>query len=140
MTGPAASPPPVDDAPAPAPGPAPAPEPAPELAPTSEERRASWWAETKVDLKWATALLFVFVLVGPIIFPPLASLVGVDLGDAGYAQWRGETTGTENLTAVTTAFFDQAGLLVPFEVLSVLLLAALVAGVVIALRDVEGGV
>ena len=87
------------------------------------ERRAKWWSETKVDLKWATALLFVLIL-----------------GLSGYlwGNWSPAPSGEEDLTAITDLIFAQDGLVVPFEVLSVLLLAALIAGVVIAFRDPEG--
>lgn len=111
-------------------------------APSRAERRAKWWAETKVDLKWAVALLFVLVLAMSGYF---------------WNDWREPVTGTEDLSNVTDAFFSQGdyvdgeaprgragdafgqpGLVVPFEILSVLLLAALIAGVVIALREKEG--
>lgn len=115
---------------------------------TPEERsakRAKWWSETKMDLKWVTALLFVLILTGPLLFVytgldrGLANLYGREpTGLSGpYADWEVETAGEENLTAVTDEIFSQDALVVPFEILSVLLLAALIAGVVIALRDVE---
>lgn len=89
------------------------------------ERRARWWAETKLDLKWATALLFVLVLAV-----------------SGYLwnDWEKVTAAEEDLGQVTTSIFSQTALVVPFEILSILLLAALVAGVAIAFRDPEGGV
>ena len=88
-----------------------------------ENKRAKWWSETKVDLKWATALLFVLTL-----------------GIAGYlwGTWNREPIGEEDLTKITDLLFSQDGLVVPFEALSVLLLAALIAGIVIAFRDPEG--
>lgn len=92
--------------------------------PTRAEKRAKWWEETKVDLKWATALLFVLVLA---------------VSGFMWGSWDGATAGEENLTDVTTLIFAQQGLVVPFEILSVLLLAALIAGIVIAIRDPEGG-
>lgn len=94
------------------------------VRPTAAEKRAKWWAETKVDLKWATALLFVLILAV-----------------SGYLwrSWEGTTLGEENLDDMTSLIFALDGLVVPFEILSVLLLAALIAGVVIALRDPEGG-
>jgi NADH:ubiquinone oxidoreductase subunit 6 (subunit J) len=87
-------------------------------------KRAKRWAETKSDLKWATALLFVLILA-------VSGLL--------WSSWGRATAGEEDLTAMTTEIFSQGGLVVPFEVLSVLLLAALVAGIVIALREPEGG-
>lgn len=90
---------------------------------TKAERRAKWWRETKVDLKWATALLFVLILA---------------ISGYLWSAWSTETAGEEDLPAVTALIFDQKGLVVPFEILSVLLLAALIAGVVIAFRDPEG--
>lgn len=89
----------------------------------ADDKRAKFWTETKGDLKWATALLFVFLLAA-----------------SGYAwrNWQSRTAGEEDLGAVTTAIFATNGLVVPFEILSVLLLAALIAGVVIAFRDPEG--
>ncbi|HET6404434.1 MAG TPA: hypothetical protein VFH78_07295 [Candidatus Thermoplasmatota archaeon] len=85
--------------------------------------RAKWWAETKMDLKWATALLFVLILAV-----------------SGYLwnRWNGATDGTENLADVTNEIFSVDGLVVPFEVLGLLLLAALIGGIVIAIRDPEG--
>lgn len=88
-----------------------------------DAKRAKWWSETKMDLKWATALLFVLILAV-----------------SGYlwSPWGKATLGEESLPDVTDLIFSQEGLVVPFEVLSVLLLAALVAGVVLAIRDPEG--
>jgi NADH:ubiquinone oxidoreductase subunit 6 (subunit J) len=90
----------------------------------AEAKRAKWWAETKMDLKWATALLFVLILAV-----------------SGYLwnAWGEPTDGEEVLVDLTDEIFAQDGLVVPFEILSVLLLAALIAGVVIAMRDPEGG-
>src|SRR5438874_10412210 len=87
-----------------------------------EERRARWWAETKGDLKWAVALLFVLILGLSAWFWP---------------AWTAAPAGEEDLAKITDLLFAQDGLVVPFEVLSVLLLAALIAGVVIAFRDPE---
>ena len=86
-------------------------------------RRAKWWAETKMDLKWATALLFVLILAVPGFL---------------WARWKGDAAGEETLAAMTDEIFGVDKLVVPFEVLSLLLLAALIAGVVIALREPEG--
>ena len=91
---------------------------------TAAQRRAKWWRETKVDLKWATALLFVLILA---------------ISGFLWTAWGTTTAGEEDLSAVTTLIFAQDGLVVPFEILSVLLLAALIAGVVIAFRDPEDG-
>lgn len=91
--------------------------------PSRAERRAKWWRETKVDIKWATALLFVLILA---------------ISGYLWQAWSLETAGEEDLAKVTTLIFDQNGLVAPFEVLSILLLAALIAGVVIAFRDPEG--
>lgn len=85
---------------------------------------AKWWADMKSDLKWAVALLFVLTLA-------LAAYVG-------WARWSAKPVAEENLPAITKLIFAQDGLVAPFEILSVLLLAALVAGVVIAFRDPEG--
>lgn len=89
---------------------------------TREARRARRWQETKVDVKWATALLFVLIL-----------------GISGYlwTSWSAVPAGEEDLSDVTTLIFSQQGLVAPFEILSVLLLAALIAGVVMAFRDPE---
>jgi len=89
---------------------------------TPEQRRAKWWNETKLDLKWAVALLFVLVLA---------------LSGYLWAPWGGSPATEEDLAKITDLIFAQDGLVVPFEVLSVLLLAALIAGVVIAFRDPE---
>ncbi|HUR68483.1 MAG TPA: hypothetical protein VM370_04495 [Candidatus Thermoplasmatota archaeon] len=88
-----------------------------------EAKRAKWWAETKMDLKWATALLFVLILA---------------VSGWLWSAWGGATAGEEVLADVTDEIFAQDGLVVPFEILSLLLLAALIAGVVIALREPEG--
>lgn len=99
----------------------------PKEALTPQERaakRTKWWSETKMDLKWATALLFVLILA-----------VSGYLWD----RWDPSPEGEETLAALTDEIFALDGLVVPFEVLSLLLLAALIAGVVIALREPEGG-
>lgn len=88
-------------------------------------KRQKWWAETKMDLKWATALLFVLILA---------------VSGWLWSSWQRPTDAEESLPDVTDAIFAQDGLVVPFEILSVLLLAALIAGVMIALREPEGGV
>lgn len=92
--------------------------------PRDPAARAKWWAETKMDLKWATALLFVLILAV-----------------SGYLwnRWDAGADGEESLATMTDEIFGADGLVVPFEVLSLLLLAALIAGVVIALREPEGG-
>ena len=89
---------------------------------TPAERRAKRWRETKGDLKWAVALLFVLVL---------------GLSAWFWQPWVAAPSGEEDLPKITDLIFAQDGLVVPFEVLSVLLLAALIAGVVIAFRDPE---
>ena len=140
---------------------APAAAPEPQEPRASPDRPRSGWDETKLDFKWATVLLFVLVLATPL----LVSVVGFSSGGT-YGPWAGRTTGEEDLTNITEAFFSQGeyranvsangtplsaqaargpgslsepGLVVPFEILSVLLLAALIAGVVIALRETDGG-
>jgi len=102
---------------------------------TQESKKKGGWEETKTDLKWAAALLFAFVLAAPV----LAQYANYPLG-IGYASWGSAPAGEENLDKITDAIFDPNGALVaPFEILSVLLLAALIAGVVMAYRDVEVG-
>lgn len=91
---------------------------------TRQQKRAKWWSETKTDLKWAVALLFVLTL-------SLASYLG-------WKNWNKKPATEEDLAAITQLIFAQDGLVAPFEILSVLLLAALIAGVVIAFRDPEG--
>jgi NADH:ubiquinone oxidoreductase subunit 6 (subunit J) len=91
--------------------------------PAKSERRGQWWIDMKSDLKWAVALLFVLTLA-------LAAYVG-------WARWNAKPRAEENLPVITSLIFAQNGLVVPFEILSVLLLAALIAGVVIAFRDPE---
>lgn len=102
------------------------------------------WQSFKQDFKWATPFLF-FALIGfwGLFYwapPPVAS------GPV--------SPGEENLTDITDTIFasgqhglsaapqatgpaarETMNLLVGFEILSVLLLAALIAGVVIALRE-----
>ena len=103
--------------------------------PDKAARRAKWWAETKTDLKWVTVLLFVLILS---VSAWLWSGQGAEgLPTADRADWRGPTDGEESLSNVTGEIFGQTALVVPFEILSVLLLAALIAGVVIALREPE---
>lgn len=87
-------------------------------------KRAKWWSETKMDLKWATALLFVLILA---------------VSGWLWTSWRQETAGEEDFPALTQEIFSQDSLVVPFEMLSILLLAALIAGIVIAFREPEGG-
>lgn len=96
---------------------------APPQAPTKAERRAQKVAEFKMDLKWASALLFVLIL---------------SISGWLWSAWDRPTAGEEELPDVTAEIFATDGLVVPFEVLSVLLLAALIAGIVIAYRDPEG--
>lgn len=91
--------------------------------PSAEEKRAKWWSETKVDLKWATALLFVLILA---------------LSGYLWNAWGKRPATEEDLNKITDLIFAQDGLVVPFEVLSVLLLAALISGIVMAFRDPEG--
>ncbi|GEM_PF-7088131 len=97
-----------------------------QAAPTPDDkaaRRAKSWKETKTDLKWATALLFTLILA---------------ISGYLWSFWTPAPATEENINAMTDGIFDPNGpLLVPFEVLSVLLLAALVAGVVIAMREME---
>ena len=113
-------------------------------APAAPPEKGSGWAQTKADLKWATPLLL-FAILG------LSGLL--------HGPWNVPTAGTEDLANVTDAIFSsgnhspdmtpaaraaagadprETGLLVPFEILSALLLAALVAGIVIALRERDG--
>lgn len=91
-------------------------------APVQPPSRPSKWEETKTDLKWATALLFILILA---------------ISGFLWSSWERVPEGTEEIDKVTTEIFAQDGLVAPFEILSVLLLAALIAGVVIAFRDPE---
>ena len=101
------------------PQPQPEPQPAPQMS--RAEKRAKSWQETKTDFKWATALLFALILA---------------ISGYLWSSWSKIPAGEENLNDMTDGIFSTGGtLLVPFEILSVLLLAALIAGVVIALRD-----
>ena len=111
------------------------------------EMRAETWAGYKADIKWATPLLFVMILAGAVVFPAL--IQGLP---GGPAPWTNVTAGEESMSDISNITFatgatntsiaqsvspthTEPGLVVPFEILSVLLLAALIAGVVIALRD-----
>jgi NADH:ubiquinone oxidoreductase subunit 6 (subunit J) len=95
-----------------------------------EKPRKTGWQETKTDFKWGIPLLFVLMLA--------ISAVGAPYVGGGWAPWDKVPAAEEDLNAMTDAIFDpHQSLLVPFEVLSVLLLAALVAGVVVALREGE---
>src|SRR5438552_18856413 len=94
---------------------------------TPAERRAQWWRETKGDLKWSISLLFVLILGLSAYFYTGTDGVG----------WHAAPAAEEDLAKITDLLFAQHGLVVPFEVLSVLPLAALIAGVVIAFRDPE---
>lgn len=105
------------------------------MDPSKAEKRAKAWNETKMDLKWATALLIVLILVGGILLPYL----GLAQMGVPYQGWERTPAGEEDLSSITMEIFAQDGLVAPFEVLSILLLAALIAGVVIALREPEGG-
>ena len=101
----------------------------------------STWQGLKTDFKWATPLIF-FAVIG------MAGLL--------YGTWQVAPPGEENLANVTDTIFasgnhslaaaseppaagaaprETTNLLVGFEILSALLLAALIAGVVIALRE-----
>ena len=110
----------------------------------------STWQGLKNDFRWA----------GPVIFFAVIGLAGLL-----HAPWQAPTEGTENLTNVTDTIFatndhsfeaqeqqradlaaggparaaaaqrETTNVLVAFEILSALLLAALIAGVVIALRE-----
>lgn len=85
-----------------------------------EERRAKRWNETKMDFKWATALLFVLILA---------------LSGMLWNPWSAATAGQEDLTVLTELLFSPEGLVAPFEVLGVLLLAALIAAGIMGARD-----
>lgn len=113
-----------------------------------DDRSPSRGDELKTDLRWATALLLVLVLTAPVLLnyaapyvsyvwrPVFGSDFTAPLGP-GYHGWQGAPAGNEDIVAVTDEIFAQQGLVAPFEILSVLLLAALIAGVVIAFRDPE---
>lgn len=103
-----------------------------EPATSAADTKAKRWMETKGDLKWASVLLFVAILVGPKFLSPF-------FNTAIYSKWTTTPTGVEDMDALTTLIFSQDGLVAPFEILSVLLLAALIAGVAISLRDPIGG-
>lgn len=112
---------------------------------TRDEMREKRVETLKEDMKWASALLFVLMLAVSAWFLP---------------GWGLPTNGEEHIGNVTDSIFStgewaekndselaamkarkeirEPGLVVPFEVLSVLLLAALIAGVVIALRERPG--
>lgn len=99
-------------------------------------RGSRFWAETKEDLKWAVPLMVTLVLIGPVFMDDAYALFGLNPVDShGYASWEAPPEGTEELPRMTDDIFGR--FVVPFEILSVLLLAALVAGVVIAARDPE---
>ena len=105
-------------------------------------KKARRWAETKMDLKWATTLLFVLIIIGPVVFhyTGIDRIFSADPELTGpYKTWENETAGEEEMAKLATEIFAQDGLVVPFEVLSILLLAALIAGIVIAIREPEGG-
>jgi NADH:ubiquinone oxidoreductase subunit 6 (subunit J) len=113
-----------------------APAPAARAAPKPQE--PTTWQGLKTDFKWATPLIF-FAVIG------MAGLL--------YGTWQVAPPGEENLANVTDTIFasgnhslaaasgppvagrETTNLLVGFEILSALLLAALIAGVVIALRE-----
>ena len=105
-------------------------------APAAEERRGEGWE----DLRWAAPLLIALVLITPLVgyYATSSGLIPLELGlPPGYLKWEQTPPGEENMDNMTARIFDVQGLVVPFEILSVLLLAALVAGVVIAFRDPE---
>jgi NADH:ubiquinone oxidoreductase subunit 6 (subunit J) len=110
-------------------------------------KKPTWWAETKGDLKWASVLLIGALVAGPTVlflaapvFAPILAFFGIGPPGDPWLAWSAPAAGEENIADMTDAIFSQKGLLVPFEILSVLLLAALIAGVVIAFRDPEGGI
>ena len=76
--------------------------------------------DTKADLKLVTALLVLALLGLSAVLSP---------------AWRDPPAGDESLPGITAQIFGQY--LVAFEVLSILLLAALVGAVVIAIREKE---
>ena len=103
--------------------------------------RESTWQGLKTDFKWA----------GPVIFFAVIGMAGLL-----YGSWQVAPAGTEDLADVTDTLFatgnhsfaaaseppaggaqprETVNVLVAFELLSALLLAALIAGVVIALRE-----
>ena len=99
--------------------------------PKPSKPKGTWWAETKNDLKWASVLLLAAVIAGPLL------LHYVGFGETPWPAWDAPAAAEEDMAELTDTIFTTQ--LVPFEILSVLLLAALVAGVVIAFRDPEVG-
>lgn len=96
-------------------------------------KRGNRWAETKSDLKWASVLLFVLILIGP-------NLIRAFTNYSIWTPWEVAPTGREDLGSIAAIILAADGLVVPFEVLGILLLAALLGAVAIALRDPYRGV
>lgn len=113
----------------------------PPAAPAQTPPGESAWMGLKRDFKWA----------GPVIFFAVIGMAGLL-----YGSWQVAPTGTEDLGDVTDTLFatgnhsfaaaseprpagaperETTNVLVGFELLSALLLAALIAGVVIAMRE-----
>ncbi|HWG90874.1 MAG TPA: hypothetical protein VNZ52_08525, partial [Candidatus Thermoplasmatota archaeon] len=80
------------------------------------------------DLRLGAVFLMWFMFVVTGLYP-------------SYAEWRGQPLGNEELPRLTAEMFgtaagaNAANWLAPFEVLSILLLAALIAAIVLALRE-----
>lgn len=101
-----------------------------DVAPTPDpaEKKAASREQLKNELRWGAVFLMWFMFVITAIF-------------SGYSNWTAAPAGAENRSTMTSELFGTStapnapNWVAPFEVLSVLLLAALIAAVVIALRE-----
>lgn len=95
---------------------------------TAEEEEATERPSIKDELRWGAVFLMWFMFVVTAVF-------------SGYRAWDNAPTGAENRTALSAELFgtvDTPGAnnwLVPFQVLAILLTAALTAAIVLALRE-----
>ncbi|MHB8603636.1 MAG: hypothetical protein ACYDCK_00145 [Thermoplasmatota archaeon] len=81
-------------------------------------------ADGKSDLKWIIVLLFLVILA---------------LSGARNTGWETAGAGREDLGALTGALLSQGALMALLEFVGVALVAALVAALVIAMRERPGG-
>lgn len=98
-------------------------------APAAEpEEEATDRPSIKDEVRWGVVFLMWFMFVVTAIF-------------SGYTAWGAAPTGEENRGNLTAELFGTStaanapNWVAPFEVLSVLLLAALIAAIVLALRE-----
>lgn len=92
---------------------------------TDEDDQAGFLGFTRADLD----------LIMAVLFGALLAIQAWDTRQIFVDTWGSAPTGNEDVTALAQVLFDQWAL--PFEVLSILLLVALLGALALAMRDEE---